>query len=244
MDIQLLCGDALEQMAILPPSSVDAIITDLPYGTTRCKWDVIIPFEPMWSQVKRVLKPKGVFITTASQPFTSLLVVSNRKWFRYSLVWEKSKASGFLDARRKPLKAHEDICIFSKGLTTYNPQKTEGKPWSPRPGTKGSATDVYNRVNDPIIRHGSADGSRFPRSVIYFATAESEGPQLHSTQKPVDLYEWLVKTYTNLGDTVLDICIGSGTTGVACQNTVRNFIGIDNDPHWIDVTAQRLGVAL
>jgi site-specific DNA-methyltransferase (adenine-specific) len=221
------------------------ILCDLPYGTTACKWDTIIPFEPLWEQYKRVIKDNGAIVLTASQPFTSALVMSNPKMFKYEIIWEKSKASNFLLAKKQILKAHENVLIFSKKTTTYNPQKTEGKPYSgdKRAGKKGSLTDVFNNVPNPTFRNGSKDGLRYPRSVQYFKTAESEGKTTHPTQKPVALFEYLIKTYTNEGETVLDNCMGSGTTGVACVNTNRNFIGIELDPIYFDIAQKRIAEA-
>lgn len=206
-------------MPTLEAGSIDAIITDLPYGTTQCAWDVIIPFEPMWKQVKRILKPRGVFVTTASQPFTSALVMSNVENFKYCWVWEKVKSTGYLDARKKPLKAHEDIVVFFGG-EVYNPQMAKGDKYKNhhKPGDSG---EVYGEVNQYSFDN---DGTRFPRSVIEF-THETQ-PE-HPTQKPVALFEYLVMTYTNEGDTVCDISTGSGTTGVACIRTNRKFIGIE-----------------
>lgn len=229
--IDLRLGDCLEVMKDIPDKSVDAIITDLPYGTTACKWDEIIPFEPMWEQVKRICK--GVFVTTASQPFTSKLVMSNLDWFRYEWVWEKSKATGYLDARRKPLKAHENICIFSENGHIYNPQFTKGKPYTNhhKPGDTG---DVYGEVNKYSFKN---EGTRFPRTIVGFVHVQEP---VHPTQKPVALYEYLIRTYTNECDTVLDITMGSGTTGVACVQTGRNFIGIEIDPDYFAIAEKRI----
>jgi site-specific DNA-methyltransferase (adenine-specific) len=229
--IDLRLGDCLEILKDIPDKSIDAIITDLPYGTTACKWDAIIPFEPMWEQVKRICK--GAFVTTASQPFTSKLVMSNLDWFKYEWVWEKGKATGHLDARRKPLKAHENICVFSENGHSYIPQLSKGKPYknNHKPGDCG---DVYGDVNKYSFDN---NGIRFPRSVIRFTHETS--PE-HPTQKPISLYEYLIKTYTNEGDTVLDMTMGSGTTGVACVQTGRNFIGIEIDPTYFAIAEKRI----
>lgn len=244
--ITLKKGDCLELMKDIPDGSIDMILCDLPYGTTACKWDTIIPFEPLWEQYERVIKDNGAIVLTASQPFTSALVMSNPKLFKYEIIWEKSKASNFLLAKKQILKAHENVLIFSKKTATYNPQKTEGKPYSgdKRAGKKGSLTDVFNNVPNPTFRNGSKDGLRYPRSVQYFKTSESEGKTIHPTQKPVALFEYLIKTYTNAGETVLDNCMGSGTTGVACINTGRNFIGMELEQEYFEIAKERIEGAL
>jgi site-specific DNA-methyltransferase (adenine-specific) len=241
--INLMLGDCLERMAEIPDGSVDMVLTDPPYGTTACKWDAVIPFEPMWDQLKRVTKGNGVIVMTASQPFTSALVMSNVAMFKYCWVWEKSKASNFLQAAYMPLKAHEDVVVFSQSSkTTYNPQMVDGTPYSgeKRAGKKGSNSDVVNNVPNPTFRRGSPDGKRKPRTVQYFKTPESEGKTHHPTQKPVALMEYLIRTYTNEGETVLDFTMGSGTTGVACVKTGRNFIGIERDEGYFKVADDRI----
>ena len=244
-DCQLMFGDCLERMKEIPDGSIDMILCDPPFGTTACKCDNIIPFEPLWEQYKRIIKENGAIVLFGSQPFTSVLVMSNPKLFKYEWIWEKSKASNFLQASYMPLKAHENILIFSKGKTIYNPQKTQGKPYSgeKRAGIKGSITDVYNNVPNPTYRKGSPDGMRFPRSVIYFRTAESEG-KFHPTQKSVNLLEYLINTYTNEGMLVLDNTMGSGSTGVACVNTNRKFIGIELDEKYYDISCKRIKDAI
>ena len=236
--MKLIQGDCLEVMKTLPDNSVDAIITDLPYGTTACKWDVVIPLEPMWTHVKRLLKKNGVFVTTASQPFTSALIMSNPKWFRYCWVWEKSKATGFLNAKKRPLVAHEDIVVFSCNAPVYYPQRVKGLPYSRGMRKAQTENDVYGKFDRTFIK--SSDGKRYPRSVLKFKTAETEGETYHKTQKPVALFEYLIKTYTNEGDTVLDFCMGSGTTGVACVQTGRHFIGIENDLTYFNIATRRI----
>lgn len=238
MKYRLWFGDCLDRMGEIADGSIDMICCDLPYGTTQCKWDTIIPFEPLWAHYKRVIKANGAIVLHASQPFTSALVMSNPKWFRYCWIWEKSKATGHLDSKRRPLKAHEEICTFAAGQTLYNPQKLEGPPrkWV---GGGNKVTSVYGKVRDQHLRydHGSM---RFPRSVVYFKTAQAEGKVLHSTQKPVALIEYLIRTYTNKGDMILDNCMGSGTTGVACKNLNRNFIGIEKDREIYEVARKRI----
>jgi DNA modification methylase len=234
MDIKLLHGDCLELMKELPDKSIDMILCDLPYGTTACKWDSIIPFEPLWEQYERVIKDNGAIVLTASQPFTTTLINSNIKHFRYGWTWEKEQGVNFLMAKKQPLKVHEDVCVFSKRQTVYNPQMSEGKPYI---SGKGDSGEVTGRVKKIQTKN---KGTRYPRSVIQFKRETG----LHPTQKPVALFEYLIKTYTNEGETVLDNCMGSGTTGVACINTKRNFIGIEKDPQYFETASERISKAL
>ena len=235
--VKLLHGDCLELMKDIPDKSVEMILCDLPYGTTACKWDEIIPFEPLWEQYERVIKDNGAIVLTASQPFTSTLIMSNIKLFRYTWVWEKSKATGFLNAKKRPLVAHEDITVFSKKPTTYNPQFSTKEPYNKGIRKEQTDDDVYGKFERVEVK---SDGKRYPRSVVYFKTAESEGAVLHKTQKPLKLFEYLIKTYTNEGDLVLDNCMGSGSTGVACLNTNRNFIGIELDDKYFEIAKKRI----
>jgi site-specific DNA-methyltransferase (adenine-specific) len=238
MSIQLLQGDCLQVMQNLPAQSVEAIITDLPYGTTDCSWDEVIPFEPMWEQVKRILKPRGVFVTTASQPFTSKLVMSNPEWFRYEWVWEKSSSTGFFDANHRPLKSHENILVFADGLTTYHPQKIKGEPNHARNArTEPDKFATYHGESKRIP--SDVSGMKFPRSVIKFSK-HPETEDLHPNQKPVSLYEYLILTYTNPGDTVLDMCAGSGTTGEAAIKTGRGCILIEKKPEYFGIIQNRM----
>lgn len=215
--------DCIEFMKTLEAQSIDAIITDLPYGTTTCKWDVIIPFAPMWEQVKRVCK--GVFVTTASQPFTSTLIVSNLKWFKYEWIWRKSRPTGFQFAKYAPMREHENITVFSENGHTYNPIKTK-KPVPIKrryPTVKSKSSNMTSsKIAEGYWTHSN------PKTIIDI----SQERGFHPTQKPVALYEYLIHIYTNEGDTVLDFCMGSGTTGVACMKTNRNFIGCDNDTEY------------
>ena len=240
MNINLIHGDCLEVMKEIPDKSMDMVLCDLPYGTTQCKWDTIIPFEPLWEQYERVIKDNGAIVLTASQPFTSTLIMSNIKLFRYTWVWEKSKATGFLNAKKRPLVAHEDITVFSKKPTTYNPQFSTKEPYNKGIRKEQTDDDVYGKFERVEVK---SDGKRYPRSVVYFKTAESEGAVLHKTQKPLKLFEYLIKTYTNEGETVLDNCMGSGTTGVACLNTNRNFIGIELDDEYFEIAKRRISEA-
>lgn len=236
MTWEVITGDCLDVLRTMDAGSVDAIITDLPYGTTACSWDAVIPFEPMWEVVKHVLKPRGVFVTTASQPFTSALVMSNPKWFRYEWVWEKSLATGYLNANRAPMKAHENIAVFSMNGHGYQPQKTKDKAYR---ATRGAVGDV---VRDKTVGGYLTvnQGNRYPRTVIKI---NGEVDTVHPTQKPVALYEYLIRTYTNEGDTVLDIAAGSGTTGVACMNTGRGFIGVEKRTDYADIARARIAKA-
>ena len=233
---KIILGDCLEIMESIPSESVDMILCDLPYGTTNCKWDIIIPFEPLWKEWYRIAKINAPIVLTASQPFTSVLIASNLKHYKYSWVWEKSKATGYLNAKKMPLKAHEDICIFYRKPPIYNPQM-----WQSTPYNKGKAhrpTDVYGQQISVLVKNDT--GLRYPRTVQYFKTAESEGKVLHPTQKPLALFEYLIKTYTNPGDIVLDNCIGSGTTAVAALKANRKFVGIEKDPKYVDICLDRI----
>lgn len=235
-------GDCLDLMPQIPDKSVDMILCDLPYGTTAAKWDSIIPFDSLWKNYSRVCKEGAAIVLTASQPFTSALVASNFKEFKYSWIWEKSKASNFLLARKQPLKAHEDVLVFcvGGGNPTYNPQKTLGKPYKGEGRSKkGSKTDLVNDVPNPTFRNDNK-GDRFPRSVQYFVTAENEGC-LHPTQKPIALFEYLIKTHSNENDLVLDNCMGSGTTCLAAKNLNRQFIGIEKEEKYYNIAKERLG---
>ena len=228
--IELIQGDCLEKMKDIPDKSIDMILCDLPYGTTACKWDTIIPFEPLWEQYERVTKDNGAIVLTASQPFTTVLINSNIKRFRYSWTWEKEQGVNFLMAKKQPLKVHEDICVFSKKQTVYNPQMTEGKPYI---SGKGDSGEVTGRVKKVQTKN---NGTRYPRSVIQFKRETG----LHPTQKPVELCEYLIKTYTNEGEIVLDNCMGSGSTCVAAINTNRHYIGFELEPHYFEIAQKRI----
>ena len=230
--------DCLVGMKRIPNASVDMILCDLPYGTTQCKWDSVIPFDKLWKQYERIIKDNGAIVLTASQPFTSVLIASNLKLFKYSWIWEKSKATGYLNAKKRPLYAHEDIVVFSKKTPNYFPQMGNGVHYN-----KGKAlrlTDVYGGQRETLVKND--DGTRYPRSVVYFKTAESEGDVLHPTQKPLALFEYLIKTYTEEGDVVLDNCIGSGTTALACLNLGRKFIGFEQNEEYAEIAEQRINL--
>ena len=230
----LYLGDCLDILPTLPAQSVDAIIADPPYGTTACKWDSIIPFPEMWAKIKGSLKPRGAFVTTASQPFTSALVMSNPQEFKYELIWDKDRSSASMLAKKRPLKYQENILVFYGG--TYNPQMTTGKMQS-----KASGGNSENYRSVPIVRYKS--DLYYPRSIQTFKACHNMTGKIHPTQKPVALYEYLIKTYTNEGDTVLDFCFGSCTTGVACINTGRNFIGIEKDEKYLEIGQDRMKLA-
>ena len=228
-------GDCLELMKTIPDGSVDMILTDPPYGTTACKWDSIIPLEPMWEQLKRIIKPNGAIVMTASQPFTTTLIASNMKMFRYDLKWCKSQGTGFYNANRMPLRAHEDIIVFYQKLPTYNPQKSDGKPYRQR---RGSAGDVYQGKD---LHETVSDGGRHPLSWKVF---KRDSDKIHPTQKPVALMEYLIKTYTQENETVLDFTAGSMSTAIACINTNRKGIMIEKDEHYFKVGSDRVAQAL
>jgi DNA modification methylase len=237
VNIELYLGDCLEEMKSLEDDSIDMLLVDLPYGTTNCKWDTIIPLEPLWEEFYRVCKLTAPMVFTSSQPFTSTLISSNYKHFKYTLVWEKSKATGYLNAKRMPMRAHEDICVFYRKPPVYNPQMWQGKPYNK--GTAHRPTDVYGKQTKILVKNDT--GLRYPRSVQYFKTAESErGKVKHPTQKPVALMEYLIKTYSNERDVILDNCMGSGTTGVACVKANRNFIGIELSEEYFTLAKERI----
>ena len=247
-------GDCLERMKDIPDGSVDLILADPPYGTTACKWDSVIPFDQMWEQLKRVIKPNGAIVMTASQPFTSILIASNIGQFKYEWIWEKGRATGHVHAKNKPMKAHENICVFSSGTTVhasqskrrmpYMPQKTKGNPYKRevKSVNSGMMNHEPSKVNlDYVGTITENKGDRYPRTVIKFKM-HNVGNQ-HPTQKPVALMEYLIKTYTNEGELVLDFTMGSGTTGVAAKNLNRKFIGIELDEDYFDIAKKRIEAA-
>ena len=236
MGIKLLHGDCLELMKDIPDKSIDMILCDLPYGTTQCKWDSIIPFEPLWKQYERVIKDNGAIVLTASQPFTTELIHSNLKLFKYCWVWNKKKAGNIFLAKYQPMKIHEDIAVFSKKAHKYNPIKTprDKIKRSKNYGT-GEAMGGDRKKEDKVYEYTDKN----PVSIIEVSNAVQKG-KIHPTQKPVELFEYLIKTYTNEGETVLDNCMGSGTTGVACVNTNRNFIGIELDDKYFEIAKERI----
>ena len=237
---KVIQGDCLEVMKDIPDKSIDMILADLPYGTTACKWDTIIPFEPLWEQYKRIIKDNGAIVLTASQPFTSALVMSNVKMFKYCWYWIKN-STGFLNAKKMPMKSVEDVCVFYNNLPTYNPQnlikidkpKTNHNSKARKEESgKGLSTHNGGRLTKDYIQ----EYSNYPKQDIHFPNDKG----LHPTQKPVALFEYLIKTYTNEGDLVLDNVAGSGTTGVACKNLNRNYILIEKEQKYIDIINKRL----
>ena len=231
--IELMQGDCLEVMKDIPDGSIDAVICDPPYGTISCKWDSIIPFDAMWKQLKRVIKPKGAIVLFGSQPFTATLIASNIKNYRYDWIWVKNRATGHLLANKRPLNNIELISVFSNGVGTYNPQKTKGEPYVK--GRQGTSS-IY--LETP--RTGTVNtGDRFPQRTLDFKV-DSQVSSLHTSQKPVALMEYLIKTYTNENETVLDFAMGSGTTMLACKNLNRNGIGIELDEEYFKIAEKRI----
>lgn len=225
-------------LASIADGSIDAIITDFPYGTLnkRNVWDKVIDYAEFWKEANRINKITAPTISTAQMPFTAYLISTNYEDFKYTIVWEKSKATGYLNAKKQPLRAHEDIVVFYKRQCTYNPQMREGEPYN-----KGCAvrdTMAYGEQKKAVLVKNDT-GLRYPRSVQYFVTAESEG-KLHPTQKPVALFEWLIKTYSNKSDIVLDPCMGSATTAIACIKTGRKFIGFESDDKYFQIAKERV----
>lgn len=247
--MQLIHGDCLEKMKDIPDKSIDMILCDLPYGTTACKWDSILPFDKLWKEYERILTDNGAIVLTASQPFTSALIMSNPKLFKYEWIWEKSKGCNFTHAKNMPIKFHESIVVFSKApigheiqlgnrRMTYNPQgliKVD-KKWS-RPRKYDTE---HNLKRDSHKLSRIIEFENYPKSILKYGNSDNRERGLHPTQKPVALLEYLIKTYTLEGETVLDNCMGSGSTGVACINTNRNFIGIEKDDRYFEIAKARI----
>ena len=229
--------DAIEFLKKIDDKVVDLILCDLPYGMTACEWDSIIPLDKLWTEYERIIKDNGIIVLTASQPFTSALVMSNPKIFKYELIWEKGKATGHTLCNIRPLKAHENILVFSKNKSTYNPQFTTGTKYKGR----NNISEYKIRNKDWKISHGNRkdnDGFRYPRSVIKISNVNKIGQ--HPTQKPLELFEYLIKTFTNEKDLVVDNCVGSGTTAVACIQLKRDFIGFDINEKYIEMANKRI----
>jgi site-specific DNA-methyltransferase (adenine-specific) len=231
----IIQGDCLEVMSSIPDKSIDMILCDLPYGTTHNEWDKQLPLWHLWGEYRRIIKPNGAIILTSQQPFTSELVVSGKDIFRYELIWAKTMGVGFLNANKMPLRSHENILVFYKNLPAYNPQMVEGKPYQKyrKSGAQGSSYGYADSKNTENT------GERFPKSWIIVSNGNNKNHN-HPTQKPVALFEYLIKTYTNEGDLVLDNCIGSGTTAIACKNTGRHFIGIEKELEYCQIAERRL----
>jgi len=235
--MKLINDDCLRVLPTLADKSVDLILTDPPYGTTSCKWDSVIPFEPMWNQLIRVIKDNGCIALFGTEPFSSNLRMSNIKQFKYDWVWQKEQGTGFGNAKKQPLRNLEIISIFYKNQCLYNPQKSKGKPYKTKSKSGNHKGSVYEDggLNSIITVN---EGNRFPLQLLKFNRDKNK---IHPTQKPVALLEYLIKTYTNENDTVLDFTMGSGSTGVACKNLNRNFIGIEKDEKYFDIAKERIG---
>lgn len=234
-DVTLMPGDCLELMPWIADASVDMVLCDLPYGTTQNKWDAVIPFDPLWAEYRRVVRKGGAIVLTATQPFSSVLVASNLKDFKYEWIWVKSKITGVLNAKKMPVRKHEQVLVFSTAPTKYNAQGLVAKETVTKQG--GNSDNYGGRSSADYVQ----EWTNWPRDVLEIA---SEGSTVHPTQKPVALMEYLIRTYTNPGDTVLDNTMGSGTTGVAAVNTGRHFIGIERDPAYFDIASARIDRAL
>ena len=243
MNKTLYYGDCLEIMKQIPDNSIDLILCDLPYGTTACSWDVVIPFDKLWEQYNRISKPKAAIVLTSAQPFTTHLIQSNLNQFKYTWVWDKHIPRGFQTAKYRPMNRHEDVCVFANGssLKTYNPQMIKrDKPVTVKNYSKKQSSNDIGKYNDPDKKFTYTH--RNPDTIIQ-GCYEANGGKIHPTQKPVSLMEYLIKTYTNEGETVLDNCMGSGSTGVAAMNTNRNFIGIEKDETYFKLAQERINSA-
>lgn len=233
--MQLICGDAIESMKMIPDHSVDMILTDLPYGVTENDWDKILPLDQLWDQYKRVIEEAGAILLFAMNQFVGEVTSSNPAWYRYEWVWEKPSVRGFLNSHYMPLRCHENILVFYKHRPTYNPQFTWSEPYVGKHIKRGSKNYKKFKENYETI----SDGRRYPRDVIKFKTETG----YHPTQKPVPLLEYMIKTYTDPGEIVMDCCMGSGSTGVAAVRTGREFIGIEKDPNYYAIAEKRIAEA-
>lgn len=238
--IDLKLGDCLEIMKEIPDKSIDMILCDLPYGTTACKWDIIIPFDKLWKHYNRIIKDNGAIVLFGSEPFSSKLRMSNLKKYRYDWKWNKCTHSNPLLAKKQPLRIYEDIIVFYKKQPTYNPQMTKGLPYKKDYNYKKHKNSITNII---MIDKDNTSGLRYPVNIIQFPMSRNNQERLHPTQKPVTLLEYLIKTYTNENETVLDNCMGSGSTGVACININRNFIGIELDENYYKIACERINNA-
>ena len=233
-NIWLMKGDCLERMKEIESGSVDLILADPPYNITACKWDSVIDLPLMWGQLKRIIKPNGAIVMTASQPFTTILISSNLKMFKYEWIWEKPQGTNPMNAKVMPLKSHENILVFYSNKPNYNPQMWQSTPYSGFSSDSSKIGEVYGFAKSK--HRSNPEGTRYPKTVLRF----KQDKGLHPTQKPVALMEYLIKTYTNENETVLDFTFGSGTTGVACVNTSRKFIGIERDDKYFDIGSKRI----
>ena len=232
--IDLMQGDCLEKMKGIPSGSIDMVLTDPPYGTTACKWDSVIPFDLMWLELNRIIKPNGAIVLHSSQPFTSALIMSNAKKYRHQWVWNKNNSAGFATAKIRPFAICEDIIVFGLNKVNYYPQMTTGNMRK-----KGGYSSSDNYGLKPTV---SYNDQYYPKNLINISNASQKGKQ-HPTQKPIELMEYLIKTYTNEGETVLDFTMGSGSTGVAAKNLNRDFIGIELDENYFKIAEKRIGEA-
>ncbi|NVM36301.1 MAG: site-specific DNA-methyltransferase [Candidatus Lokiarchaeota archaeon] len=232
--MKLVLGDCLEKMKEIEGGSIDAVITDPPYGTTACKWDVIIPFDPMWEELKRITKDNGAICLFGNEPFSSYLRTSNIKMFRYDWIWQKPQGTNPMCAKIMPLKSHEIISVFYKKKPKYNPQMWKSTPYKGFESKEKKIGEIYGNLKSK--HRDNPEGLRFPKTII----EHKQEKGLHPTQKPVSLMEYLIKTYTNENEIVLDFTMGSGTTGVACKRLKRNFIGIENDEGYFEIAKKRI----
>ena len=237
--MKLILGDCIEKMEDIPDNSIDMVLCDPPYGTTACKWDSIIPLEPMWEQLKRVIKPNGAIVLFGSEPFSSKLRSSNFKLYRYDWVWEKDNHTNFLNIKKQPAKRHELISVFYKKQPTYNPQMWEGKENHSAGKQVGKMVEREYLGNKFELKETKKSNLKYPISILRFK-GEGRGKSVHPTQKPVALMEYLIRTYTNEGETVLDFTMGSGSTGVACAKANREFIGIEKDEGYFKIAENRI----
>ena len=242
----LVNGDCLEEMKKLPNDSIDLILADLPYGSTKCKWDIVLPFEELWNEYKRLIKDTGAIVLFGKEPFSSMLRVSNLDMYKYDWIWVKDTKSNFMQANHQPLNNVELISVFGKGyvreikdkvMMTYNPQFSDGKEYKLPKESK--TTDLFGENHkNGVYKHYERDTcKRYPYNIIQF---NMDKPKVHPTQKPIDLLEYLIKTYTNEGARVLDNCMGSGSTGVACKNLARDFVGIEKEKKYFDIAEERI----
>lgn len=236
---KIICGDCLDVMKNIPSGSVDMILCDLPYGTVSCDWDVVIPFEPLWEQYKRVIKRNGAIVLTASQPFTTELIHSNLRWFKYCWYWKKNRVGNFINAKHQPLRILEDIPVFYSNPPTYNPQGVTEVQWEmSQSNRKPDENSAYHAIqNGGICKDYVQTLTGYPNQILEFASVNVAE---HPTQKPVALFAYLIRTYTNEGELVLDNCIGSGTTAVACVQTGRHYIGIEQSREYCDIAERRV----
>ena len=238
--INLFNGDCLEVMKGIPDGSVDLVLTDPPYGTTACKWDTVIDLELMWEQLKRIIKPNGAIVMTASQPFTTTLIASNMKMFKYCWVWDKGVGVNFFHVKKQPLKVTEDVCVFYTRQPTYNPSMTKREKPIKKSNNNVGESSGYS-IDESCEKYvGRVYEEAYPNVILKFSTRSSGSRGLHPTQKPVPLLEYLIKTYTDENETVLDFTMGSGSTGVAAVNTSRKFIGIELDEKYFNIAKERI----